>query len=280
LVFSRSSQDLDDFNELVYSTLSRENRLANHEFSNDTADRPNVNLRGVIGVPKNEFRSSVISGADIGHIWLSLDELFGASEVTHFQGVRRGIDEHILRLDVSMANADSVDVGNGSEHLVGVEFDHETWDWLLHLEELLHYFVDGVGDEVHHHVEVYLIWVITVSVEVLSHLHAVRVVQHFQNLELPVLVTLVLEHLLYCHVLSCLCHDRFEHHSEGTISNDLLSIVGKASLLASKGKLIYRLLLGFARLVLDFHFVNLVVKLLDYSSFGLFNSLCSLLHAG
>ena len=105
-------------------------------------------------------------------------------------------------------------------------------------------------------------------------------VKHLQDLELTVLVALVLEHFLYRHVLPCLSNDRFEHNSEGTISNDLFGIVGEASLLMSKWRGYYRFLLGFARLVLDFHFVDLIVELLYHCPLGLLHSFCLFLHAG
>jgi hypothetical protein len=42
LIASRSSQDLDDLNQLVDTRLTREQRLTEHELSHDTASRPDI----------------------------------------------------------------------------------------------------------------------------------------------------------------------------------------------------------------------------------------------
>jgi hypothetical protein len=42
LIASRSSQDLDDLNQLVDARLTREQRLTEHELSHDTASRPDI----------------------------------------------------------------------------------------------------------------------------------------------------------------------------------------------------------------------------------------------
>lgn len=124
-----------------------------------------------------------------------------------------------------MTNAFSVDVGDGSEELVGVKFDNEVGDHLFHFEILFHDFVDGVGDVVHDDVQVDLVGFVAVGIKVLPHFDAVRVVKQFQDLQLSVLVPLVLEHLLYSHHFRRLRNRRLKHHSERPIPNDLLRIV-------------------------------------------------------
>lgn len=42
LVASRSSQDLDDLDQLVNTRLTREQGLAEHELSHDTTSRPDI----------------------------------------------------------------------------------------------------------------------------------------------------------------------------------------------------------------------------------------------
>ena len=133
-----------------------------------------------------------------------------------------------------MADAFGVDVRNRSQKLVGVELDEQIRHHLLHLEILLHHAIGSIGNEVHHNVQVDLIRLVTICVEGLSHLDTVGMVQHFQNLELSVLVALVLEHFLDGHSLSCLSNGRFENHSEGAISNNFLSVVSKALLITAK----------------------------------------------
>jgi len=130
-----------------------------------------------------------------------------------------------------MAYAYCMDIGNRPQHLVWVELHNEAWNDLLHFEVLLHHFVDCIGDKVHHNVQIYLIWFVTVSVEVLPHLYTVRMVQHFQNLQFSILIPLVLEDLLYCHCFSSFSYNSFKDNPKGAISNDLLSIISKTLLL-------------------------------------------------
>ena len=142
-----------------------------------------------------------------------------------------GVDEDVLGLDVSVADALGVDVGDGAEELVGVELDEDGRHHLLHLEVLLHDAVDGLGDVVHDHVQVHFVRLLATCQEVLAHLDAVGVVQHFQNLQFSVLVALVLEHLLDGHGLARLSDRGLEHHAEGALTDDLLRVVGEALLL-------------------------------------------------
>lgn len=86
-----------------------------------------------------------------------------------------GFNENVLGFDVSVANTQSVDVGDGSHHLIGVEFDQKRRHHLFHLQVLLHDPVDRIRYEVHDYIQVDLVGLVTISVERLSHLDAVRV---------------------------------------------------------------------------------------------------------
>lgn len=55
-------------------------------------------------------------------------------------------------------------------------------------------------------------------------------VQHLEDLKLSVLISLVLEYFLDGHCLSRLSNGSLEDHTKRSISNDLLSIVGKTLL--------------------------------------------------
>jgi hypothetical protein len=70
--------------------------------------------------------------------------------------VRVRINENILWLDVSVAYAKCVNVGNRPHELVSIEFDKKRWNHLFHLEIVLHDFVDSLGDVVHDNVEINL----------------------------------------------------------------------------------------------------------------------------
>ena len=113
-----------------------------------------------------------------------------------------------------MADALGVNVSDRAQKLVGVELDEQVWHHLLHFEILLHDAVRCVRDVVHHDIEIDFLRLVTVSVERLAHFDTVRVVQHFEDLQLSVLVSLVLEHFLDCHCLACFRNSRFENHSK------------------------------------------------------------------
>jgi hypothetical protein len=54
---------------------------------------------------------------------LTFGQSFGGAEITELDEVALGVYEYVAGLDVSVADADSVDVGETPEHLVGVELD-------------------------------------------------------------------------------------------------------------------------------------------------------------
>ena len=127
-----------------------------------------------------------------------------------------------------------MDIRNRAQKLVRVELDEKIRHHLLHFEVLLHDAIGRVGDEVHDNVEVDLLGLVAVSVERLAHLDAVRVVQHLQDLQLTVLVSLVLEHLLDRHCFTCLRNCGLEDDSKGTIADDFLRIISEALLLSEE----------------------------------------------
>ena len=148
------------------------------------------------------------------------------------------IAKNILRLDISMADALCMNVSNGPHELVRVQFDDNIWDLLLHLVVLLHHSVGSVRNVVHHNIQVHLIWLLSVRIERLSHLDAIRMMQHFQNGQLSILVPLVLEHLLDGYCLSGLSDSRLENDTKRPISDNLLCVVGHTLLLLTSLSLI------------------------------------------
>ena len=112
-----------------------------------------------------------------------------------------------------MADALSMNISEGAEHLVCVEFNEKNWDWLLHAVVVLHYSVDGLRNEVHHHVKIELlfltnkfrVYLIAFREERMSHFDDRGMVQLLHYLELSVLIALILEHFLNCDDFSCLC---------------------------------------------------------------------------
>ena len=148
--------------------------------------------------------------------------------------MRAGVDEDILRFYVTVADALGVDVRNRAQELVGVELDQEVRDHLLHLQVLLHHAVGRIRNVVHHHVQIHFVWLVTVRVERLPHLDAVGVVQHLEDLQLSVFVSLILEDLFDRNRFASLCYDCLEDHSERTISDNFLRVVSKTLLNKNK----------------------------------------------
>lgn len=113
--------------------------------------------------------------------------------------------------------------------------------------ELLHHSVRCVGDKVHHHIQIHLIRLVSVGVERLPHFHAIWVMEHFQNGQLSVFVPLVLENLFDSHSFSSFCDRCFENHAEGSVSDDLLSVVGHTLLFLAASSLLIVVFLQFKK---------------------------------
>lgn len=118
-----STQDLDDLDELVDSTLPWEYGLAEHELCNDAADGPDIDLGGIIRVSKDQFGRSIVPRANIGDVGLSRHKVLSAPEIAHLKDVRVGIHQDILRLDISVTDSNSMNIGQRANQLVGVNLD-------------------------------------------------------------------------------------------------------------------------------------------------------------
>src|SRR5213076_806939 len=92
-------------------------------------------LRRVVGGTEYEFGCSIVSGADVGYVGLILNQNLCASEVAELENARVGVEEKVLRLNVTMADSLRMDIGQCPEELVDVEFDLENWHRRLHLVE-------------------------------------------------------------------------------------------------------------------------------------------------
>ncbi len=128
------------------------------------------------------------------------------------------IDEDILGLDVAVGDGEHEEVVESPEDLVGVELDEDGVDFPL-LDDL----VEVVGVVVHDDVEVLV--VALVGREAVLHHQVVRVLQHLQDLVLPVLVLLILEHLFYCDLLTRTPVHPEVHHPERALPRHSLHLV-------------------------------------------------------
>jgi hypothetical protein len=95
-----------------------------------------------------------------------------------------------------VTNALGVNICNGSHQLVRIKLHNQVWDLLLHFEILFHHSIGSVGNKVHDNVKVDFFGLISISVEALSHFDTIWVMEHLQNSEFTIFVSLVLEYLL------------------------------------------------------------------------------------
>lgn len=183
LIPGRCSQNLDDLDKLVDARLAGEERLAQHELGHDAASRPHVceidqsarlspeneqtkddrgyrdvlwhtDFGSVVRSSEDELRSAVIPRTDVRDVGLVLDEDLGAAEVAQLEHVRVGVEKEVLRLDVSVADALGVDVGERAEELVDVQLDLEDGHGGLELVEMSRGAVDRLRHVLLHQVEV------------------------------------------------------------------------------------------------------------------------------
>lgn len=112
----------------------------------------------IIGSTKDEFGSAVIARADVRHIRLAGDKDLCGAKVAEFEHTLGGIQQQILGLDVAMADADRVDVGQGAEELIHVQLDELWRHVLLELDVVTQGAVDGLRDILHHEVQVDLVF--------------------------------------------------------------------------------------------------------------------------
>mmetsp|Transcript_63337 Transcript_63337/g.137841 ORF Transcript_63337/g.137841 Transcript_63337/m.137841 type:complete len:275 (-) Transcript_63337:140-964(-) len=192
---SRRTQDLYDLNELIHAALSGEYWLSKDKFCGDARCGPDVNDCRVVRSAEDEFGSSVIPGADIGHVGFTLDESLSRAEVAEFQRVCAAIHKQVLRLDVTMTDADCVDIGTRSTHLVRIKLHEDVRNWLFHLVVVLHHAIDSVGAVFHHNVQVRLPRFVARRVKGMLQLHHVWMPQLLHDLKLTIFVPFVLKHL-------------------------------------------------------------------------------------
>lgn len=111
----------------------------------------------IVGSAEDELRCPVVTRADVRDIGLVLDENLGAAKIAQLQNATVGIEKQILRLNVAVTDALGVDVGQGSEELIDVEFDLENRHRGLGLVEESRGSVDSLRNEFLDQVEVHFI---------------------------------------------------------------------------------------------------------------------------
>lgn len=107
-----------------------------------------------------------------------------------------GVDKQVLGFDVSVADAESMQVGQGPEVLVDVQLDEQHGHGLLHLAVMLQNAVHGLRHVIHDDVQVYFVLLLALGVECMPQRDHIRVEELTHDLKLTVFVPLVLVDLL------------------------------------------------------------------------------------
>lgn len=144
----------------------------------------------------------------------------------------RRVNKEVLRFDVSMADTESMNVSQGSEHLVSVEFDEELRDALLHLDIVSHHSVNSLRNVIHDYIEIDFVLLVSSGVKGMLHLDDVGVEQLFHDLQFSVLIPLVLIHLFDGHSLSSLGDSCLVDNTERTVTDYSLSVISQGGLVA------------------------------------------------
>jgi hypothetical protein len=174
LFSGRCAKNLDNFHQLVDTALTREKWLAQHQLRHNTTRRPYVcsgntswaphaffgtltDIRGVVGSSENELWCAVVPRANITDVGLARHENLGRPKVAQFQNPGSGVQEQILRFDVTMADANRVDVSQGAQELVHVQFDLEGGHGLFEFGIVATGAIHSFGYIFEHKVEINLV---------------------------------------------------------------------------------------------------------------------------
>lgn len=94
-----------------------------------------TNLGSIVGCSEDKLRGTIIARADVGDIGLVRNEYLRASKIAKLEDTGIWVEQKILRLDISMADALRMYVSEGPEKLVDVDLDLEDWHCSLHFVE-------------------------------------------------------------------------------------------------------------------------------------------------
>ena len=120
--------------------------------------RERTNVGGVVRGAKDELRGAVVARADVADVGLAGDENLGRAKVAELEDAGRGVEKEVLWLDVAVADADGVNVHEGTEELVHIQLDLEHGHRLLELGIVPAGTVHGLWDVFEHKVEVHFIF--------------------------------------------------------------------------------------------------------------------------
>ena len=197
---------------MVDWTFTNKQRMALDHLQNYTAHWPDVNHSGVMSGPENELWSSVASRAYIWEVRL-VCENFSGSKIT--DNCFFVLDEYVMRLNVSMADSQWMNIGQSSENLIRDQLNVKGRESFC--IGLLNVVEKVTVVEIHNDRQILaLIFDGRVGAQYLHHEFAV---QYFHDLNLPVFVLWILIDLLYGYELTCFNNSALVDFPESSLSN-------------------------------------------------------------
>lgn len=97
-----------------------------------------------------------------------LDKDLGAPKVAKLEDASIGIEEEVLRLDITMTNSLRMNIGKRAKKLIDVELDFEERHGGLHLVEVARGTIHGLGDILEHEIEVDFVLLGVVSTQMFN----------------------------------------------------------------------------------------------------------------
>jgi len=101
-----------------------------------------------------------VPGADISHVGFPFFEFFGRTKITEDKSIEFGVHEDVLGLDISMANAQVVNISECPEHLISINFAQHIRELIFDFVIIPENFVKSIRDIVHDQVEVNIIFLL------------------------------------------------------------------------------------------------------------------------
>lgn len=120
--------------------------------------RARTDLRCVVGRAKDQLGRPVVARANVGDIGLVFDQNLGGAEITQFEDAGVGVQQKVLRFNVTVTDSLRVDVGKRSEQLVDVEFDLQHGHCGLQFVEIARCAVHRLWDIFEDEVEIHFIF--------------------------------------------------------------------------------------------------------------------------
>lgn len=106
---------------------------------------------------KDEFWSAVVPGADVADVGFPCNEDFGTTKVTQLENTGLWVQEQVLGFNVTMANADRMNVRERAEKLIHVKLDLKNRHWLFKLNIVSARAIDSLRDKLEDEVQVHFI---------------------------------------------------------------------------------------------------------------------------